>query len=87
MQRPTAKHWAELGNPAEREKGLYEPGVGVKDIAIKPTKQLNGLIVTHSLDQQPGSLYGTNLGPLHVSDSWVTWSACGTPSREGRDCP
>lgn len=30
------------------------------------------------MNQQPGNLHGTNLGPLHTCDRCVVWSTCRT---------
>ena len=37
------------------------------------------------MDSEPtGSLHETDLGPLHVFDSCVSWSLCKAPSNENR---
>lgn len=63
----------------EREDGDVQ-GKGVKFMMEKPTEMAdcaNGR--SQTLDQQLGSLHGTSLGPLHVSDSCVPWSVRGAP--------
>lgn len=36
--------------------------------------------VSHSLNWQPQSLHGTDLGALHICYSCIVWSSCGNPS-------
>lgn len=65
------------GNPVEeRKEGLGKPvggrGEGIEDI----TRQLTGTTNqnqrnSQSLNQQPGSLQETDLGPLHICDRYV----------------
>lgn len=38
------------------------------------------------LTNREPSLHGTNLGPLHVNDSWVAWSVGGASSSGSRIC-
>lgn len=42
-------------------------------------------IASQKLSRQSGSLYGSDPGPLHVCDAWVTCS-CGISSNGIRDC-
>lgn len=44
------------------------------------------LLAIH-INQQPGSLHGTNQGPLHIFDSCVSWSSYGTPNNEIKGYP
>lgn len=61
-----------LGGLPRKEEGLYKWEEGADEDG--PQRQLtldHGS--TQSLDQQ-WSLHGTDVGPLHVCDSCVTWS-------------
>lgn len=40
---------------------------------------------SQSLNQWPGSLHETNLGPLHTCYNYATWSSCETSISENRD--
>lgn len=42
-----------------------------------PQKQLPWLMETQSLNQQPKSPHGTDLGLLHICDNYVVYSVCG----------
>lgn len=42
---------------------------------------------SQSLNHQPRSLTGTDLGPLHICDSSTTWCTCGTPGNGSRAVP
>lgn len=55
------------------------------DIIEKPTETTN--LSSQSLNQPPGSLHGTDVGPMRMCDSCVVWSICGTPNSENRGCP
>lgn len=85
-QRPTVKHWT----VEKRKEGLDKPvggdGEGIEDI----TSQLTGTTNqnqrnSQSLNQQPGSLQGTDLGLLHICDRYVAWSSYRT--LRNRDWP
>lgn len=49
------------------EEGTVGPGLSMT--SEKPTEMAS---LAHSTKQQPGSMYGTNLGHLHMCDSCVT---------------
>ena len=82
MQRSSAKHRQSSGNPAkERKKGVKEPA-GSRTPQENPQNQQTW---THGcslrLNHQSGSLHWSNLGPLHICYSCVTWCFCGTRNR------
>ena len=79
MQRPTAKHWMELGESCGRGGGRTEKTRGVMDVTRKPTLSYPGLWGSWRQNHQPGSRHGMNLGPLHMCNSCVAGSSCGTP--------
>lgn len=77
MQRSTAKHQAELRESHQREEGLLEPERS-RTSQGDLQKQLTGAHWgSRSLNRQAGILHGTNLGPLHICDSCVSWSTVG----------
>jgi hypothetical protein len=42
---------------------------------------------SQSLNCHPGSLHGSNLGPLHICYSCIAWSTPVTPQSRSRDFP
>lgn len=51
-------------------------------------KETSDLSSWKLMDYEPtGSPYRTDIGPLHVGYSYVTWSVCRSPSRGIRICP
>ena len=48
--------------------------------------QAQATVKLQRLKGQPGSLRGTDLGTLHICDSCVTWSSCGTSNSGNRGC-
>ena len=74
MQRPTGKHWTELGNLVEEgEEGLNEP----KRSRIAQENVQNKLAWSHRgsqrLNHQPESMHGMDLGPLHICNRCAAW--------------
>ena len=70
-----AKHWAKFG---EFCRGEGRAIVGDRGSATWQKKTQEWLIYLiefkESEFQQPGGLCGTDLGPLYICDSCVTWS-------------
>jgi len=60
---------------------------GVKDTTRKPMNQQTWIHRgTLTLNQQSGSLHGSNTDPLGICYSYVAWCFGGTPNRESRGC-
>lgn len=74
-----------LGNPAKGGGIVGARGSGT--LQENTQKWLAWFMGTQSLNQQPVSLQGTDLGPLHMCDSCVAWSICGTPGSRSRAIP
>ena len=70
----------------EGKEGLLEP-VGSRAPQENPQNQLTlAYRSCQSLIQQPGSLCGTDLGPLCICYNCAIWSFYETPNCEGRGC-
>ena len=81
MERPTAKHQAELGDSCGRGRGRIVKVRGNKDITRKPTESANlgpqGLTETELTIR---SLHGSNLDPLHICYSFIACCSYRTPN-------
>lgn len=73
----TSKHEIVLREFCWRGGGSISVVSGVKGTTRKSTG-------AQRLNQQLGSLHGTNLGSLHKCYSWITWYSCEIPNSESR---
>lgn len=70
----------------EGEEELQEPD-GSKTPEHVSLKHLNRACgVSWRLKQHSGSLYRSELGPLHICNGFITWCSCGSPNNRNEDC-
>jgi hypothetical protein len=69
MQRPTAEHWAELGESCGGGGGRIEGARGIKDTTRKPTESTKAQRSSSRLELQPESVQGLDLGHLHICNN------------------
>jgi len=87
MQRSqTNTGWSSENSVEEEEEGLWEPE-GTRTLQENPQHQLTWAHRdSQRLNCQPRSLPETDLDPLPLYYSCVTWSSCGTPNSKNMVC-
>lgn len=80
MQRPTAKHQAELRKPCGRVGGRIEQARGLKHTTKDLQSQLSWADGCSQRSKQTKSRQELFLGSLHVYRRCAAWSSCESPS-------
>lgn len=63
---------------SQRDQGYHKKPTEITNLSHRNSESLN---------QQPGNLPGTDLGPLHICDSCKAGSTCRTSNNGSRGCP
>jgi len=81
MQKPSAKHWMELGDSYRRVQGTIVGPKGDRNITGSQTESTNlDPWNSQRLNHQLTSLHGLDVGPLHICSRYMTMSLRGSPN-------